>query len=79
MVLRTCSFYLGLSLLFFVFGNQNSCFLGQVFDYLTQLHIGKDIGMVINKYGEGIKWVSHGMLRIEVTVKKNSLNILSTK
>ena len=32
---------------------------------------GKDVGMAINKYGDkGIKWVSHGMLRIEVSVMK---------
>ena len=34
-------------------------------------HKGKDVGMAINKYGDkGIKWVSHGMLRIEVSVMK---------
>ena len=34
-------------------------------------HKGKDVGMAINKFGDpGIKWVSHGMLRIEVQVMK---------
>ena len=34
-------------------------------------HKGKDVGMAINKHGDpGIKWVSHGMLRIEVQVMK---------
>lgn len=34
-------------------------------------HKGKDVGMAINKYGDhGIRWVSHGMLRIEVTRMK---------
>ena len=37
---------------------------------------GKDVGSAINKYGNrDIRWVSHGMLRIDVSVMKDLFEV----
>ena len=37
---------------------------------------GKDVGSAINKYGNrDIRWVSHGMLRIDVSIMKDLFEV----